>query len=76
MSKQMDQISLQLLSLPAQVRAELASRLIASLDDDAEENVEALWVAESQRRLEDYRADKTQARSLDEVMDSLRSLLK
>ncbi len=39
------------LRLPRTERAELARDLIASLDDPAEQNVEAAWLAEVEKRL-------------------------
>ena len=43
----------QALQLPPEERADVAKLLIASLDDPAEEGVEAAWLAEVERRLQD-----------------------
>lgn len=43
----------QALQLPAEDRADVARRLIASLDDAADTDVEAAWLAEVERRLKD-----------------------
>ena len=43
----------QALQLPREERADVAKLLIASLDDPADEGVEAAWLAEVERRLQD-----------------------
>lgn len=43
----------QALQLPPGERADLAKCLIASLDEPADENVEAAWLAEVEQRLQD-----------------------
>ncbi|WP_129356498.1 addiction module protein [Sorangium cellulosum] len=41
------------LQLPPEARADVAKRLIASLDGPADEDVEAAWLVEVERRLRD-----------------------
>ncbi len=41
------------LQLPPEERADVAKMLIASLDDPEEEGVEAAWLEEVERRLQD-----------------------
>lgn len=48
-----DTILAQALQLPPEERADVAKRLIDSLDDAEEEGVEAAWLAEVERRLQD-----------------------
>jgi len=43
----------QALELPPEERADVAKRLIASLDEPADADVEAVWLAEVERRLQD-----------------------
>jgi putative addiction module component (TIGR02574 family) len=43
----------QALQLPPEERADVAKRLIASLDEPADGDVEAAWLAEVERRLQD-----------------------
>ena len=43
----------QALQLPPEERADVAKRLIASLDEPADEDVEAAWLTEVERRLQD-----------------------
>lgn len=47
-----DAILAQALQLPPEERADVAKRLIDSLDDPEEEGVEAAWLAEVERRLQ------------------------
>ncbi|MDY6837158.1 MAG: addiction module protein [Thermodesulfobacteriota bacterium] len=43
------------LSLPRQERAFLADRLLSSLDEDVLTDVDAAWIAEAERRYEQYK---------------------
>jgi hypothetical protein len=49
------------LSLNLDDRAALAERLLASLDELNEEEVQRLWAEEAQRRLQEYRAGRAGA---------------
>ena len=52
------------LTLGEDDRAALAEQLLASLNEDgsdSEEQIEAMWTAEAQRRLEDHRAGLSEA---------------
>ncbi len=55
------------LSLPEKERAELAGRLLESLDELPETEWEAKWVAESDRRLEEVRAGRMNERPAEDV---------
>ena len=52
MAKTADDLREEVLALPAQERARIASDLLASLDSEAadEEEIDQLWSAETQRR--------------------------
>jgi putative addiction module component (TIGR02574 family) len=52
MSRQGDQILEEVLSLPPTERAELADRLLTSLDSDAQRKIDESWAAEVEERLE------------------------
>lgn len=67
MTSEAQKIEKQAQSLTAKERARLALKLIESLDPDDDEDVEELWLDETERRLADYDAGKTEARSADEV---------
>lgn len=52
-------------------RAELAAALLASLDGEPEEDVEAAWAAEIQRRAEQVRSGHAKGRPWSEVRERL-----
>ena len=62
--------------LPAKDRARLALRLIESLDEGEDEDVEELWLDEAERRLSEYDAGKSQARPADEVFAEIEKKLR
>ena len=49
-------------------KAALVHTLVEELDDVADEDVERLWIAEAERRYEDYRTGKLEAIDGDDVM--------
>lgn len=71
MSKTTDDILNNAMQLSATERAELAAALLASLDGETEDAVEAAWAAEIQRRVERVRSGEAKARSWSEVRDRL-----
>jgi putative addiction module component (TIGR02574 family) len=63
-------------SLPQKERARLALSLIESLDPGLDEDAEALWLEEADKRLKAYDAGETQSRPVDEVIAEIKSGLK
>jgi hypothetical protein len=61
------------LDLPA--RAALTERLLHSLDDLSEDENQALWLAEANRRREELESGKVQALDGEEIMRSLETEL-
>lgn len=59
------------MKLTAHERAELAEDLLSSLDPKEEEEIEALWIKEAERRYEAYKRGEMSARSADEVFRDL-----
>lgn len=55
------------LRLPPRARATIAGNLILSLDRNADNDVEAAWAAEIDRRLDSFETSKREAISWDEV---------
>jgi putative addiction module component (TIGR02574 family) len=55
------------LELPRPERAELAADLLASLDDEPEEDVEAAWAAEIERRVQHARENPQEGVSWETV---------
>ncbi len=47
------------LKLPPEKRARLAERLISSLDETADADADALWIAEAERRLQELESGAT-----------------
>jgi putative addiction module component (TIGR02574 family) len=62
------------LSLPIADRAELAADLLASLDGEADADVEAAWAAEIERRARDARTDPDDDVSWESVRAELHAL--
>ncbi|WP_437305915.1 addiction module protein [Sorangium sp. So ce388] len=59
------------LQLPPEERADVAKRLIASLDGPADEDVEAAWLAEVERRLQDVDLGTAKVEPWDAVRERL-----
>lgn len=59
------------LQLPPEERADVAKRLIASLDGPADEDVEAAWLAEVERRLQDVDRGTAKVETWDAVRERL-----
>jgi putative addiction module component (TIGR02574 family) len=72
MSDALDQITLELLSLPATSRAHIAQKLIESLDEGEDENADALWAEEAERRCKEVDEGKVQMLDWDEVLEEIR----
>jgi len=65
----------QALELKEEERAELASLLIESLDETAEEGVEAAWAVEIERRMADLDSGSAKTLPWDEVREKLHGRL-
>jgi putative addiction module component (TIGR02574 family) len=76
MSTLFDEVQKQAQMLTLQEKASLAHQLIEELDSSSEADVEALWIAESQRRYEGYRRGEIDSVPGDEVMAKVRNRLK
>jgi len=63
-----DEIAADAMKLPLRDRVKLAQRLVSSLDDQAETDVEKLWLAEAERRLEELRSGKTKGIPAEEAI--------
>lgn len=53
MASKIDELEAEALSLPVAERARLVSRLVASLDEQADEDVELAWTEEAERRYQE-----------------------
>jgi putative addiction module component (TIGR02574 family) len=79
MARLLKELEKELMDLPHKDRAELAHRLLVSLDDEEEQlsfaEVEALWIEEIQRREREVESGKAVWLSYDEVMAGLKKKL-
>ncbi|MCU1230358.1 MAG: addiction module component, family [Acidobacteria bacterium] len=73
MSRDPKEIAAEALELPLAARAELASQLLDSLDELTDEENDALWAQEAERRYAEYKAGNIEAVAADEVFSRLRS---
>ena len=65
-----------LIKLPRKSRARLAKRLIESLDEPPDPEIEQLWIEEALRRSAALRAGKRKAIPASQVLGKARSLIK
>jgi len=73
MARDLKHIAAEALELPLTERAELASQLLDSLEDISEEESDALWAEEAERRYAEYEAGRIKAIPAEEVFARLRS---
>jgi len=59
--------------LPQKDRARLALSLIESLDPGTDEDADALWLDEAEKRLKAYDAGETQSRPVNDVIAEIKS---
>lgn len=72
---QLHRLAEELLSLPTAFRAYLADRLVDSIDQYADPEIEAAWRSEVERRLEEYEQGKVEGISSEEVFREARKSL-
>ena len=75
MTQEANELLQKALTLPEQERAELAGRLIASLDDSVDPEVEEAWQQEVVRRLHEVQSGKSKPIPWEEVQQKGRTLL-
>jgi len=69
MSTTTEKVCIEALSLPRQARAEIAHRLLVSLEDeDFSEEVSEAWRAEIERRRQDFREGNAKPVPADEAL--------
>jgi putative addiction module component (TIGR02574 family) len=73
MVKNLSEIESEVRRLPTKDRARLIRRLIATLEDENEGDVEQAWLDEAERRLAAYRRGETSAHPGDEVFEAILS---
>jgi len=60
------------LSLPSEDRAQLAERLVESLENDT---IEKLWMVEAKKRRDEVRSGRVKPISGDEALEQVRKLI-
>ena len=76
MSKSLGDIKKDALALPLRERALLVERLLATLDQGEEDDVEELWIEEAERRYQEYRAGRIGAKPADQVFEQAKNRIK
>jgi len=75
MSTTAQKICIEALSLPRKSRAEIAERILASLEQEADTKAEKAWKAVIRRRRTEIRSGRAKVRPAEEVMrDALRAI--
>lgn len=64
---QLEQLSKEVMNLSLEERAELAQRLLVSLDEAPTSEIERLWMQEAERRLKEFREGKVQGIPAEDV---------
>lgn len=67
MTRAVEELYEQASHLPAEDRAELAGKLLESIEDPPDEGVEEAWAAEIERRMAEYRAGRVKTIPWSEV---------
>ncbi len=76
MSTTVEKIALELLGLPTGSRALLAEKLIESLDEKQDKDIEALWIKEAKRRSREIKSGKVKCKPAKDVLREARLRLK
>ena len=67
MAKKLDEVTAVAMELSLEERAQLAGKLLLSLDEPSASEVERLWLEEAERRLEEFREGEIQGIPADDV---------
>ena len=67
MPKQIEKVIAETMQLDLECRAQLAGKLLLSLDEPTESEVERLWLDEAARRLAEFRRGKVKGVPTDDV---------
>lgn len=76
MSDLVEELSQRARALSPDDRARLAEKLLESLHDDTDRDIEAAWDAEIQRRVAEVESGAVKLVAAEEVFDEIRDLLK
>jgi putative addiction module component (TIGR02574 family) len=67
MSKKLEEAMAMLSELSLDERGQLAAKILLSLEEPSEEEIEKLWIAEAERRLQQYREGTVRGVPAEEV---------
>jgi putative addiction module component (TIGR02574 family) len=67
MSKKLEEAMAILSELSLDERGQLAAKILLSLEESSEEEIEKLWIAEAECRLQEYREGKVRGIPAEEV---------
>jgi len=76
MSIPVEQLTEEMLALPAEARALLADRLVESLDPLTDDEIRASWAAEAIRRRDEVRSGKVEAIPGEVAATQVRALIR
>ena len=74
-SKNTDSLEQQARKLDPEDRADLALKLIESLDPGKDEDADEIWLDEAEKRLAEYNAGKTEAIPVEEALEEIKKQL-
>lgn len=73
MSLMLQEVTNKALDLPPEERAELAHELIVSLDDVIDNQAEAAWDAEIERRVQEIKTGRAKGRPAEDILAEIRA---
>ena len=76
MARPLDEVERDALVLPLRERATLVEPLLATLDEGEDVDAEKEWLAEAERRYQEYQAGRMKAIPADEVFAEARARLR
>lgn len=75
MARRLDEIEREAMALRPKERAALVEHLLATLDDGEDVDAEEAWLAEAERRYQEYRAGRMKAIPADQALAEARRRL-
>jgi len=73
--RSIEQLTEEILSLPSELRALLADKLVESLEFDADPAIQAIWVTEAKRRRDEVRDGSVQPIPGEDALAQVRQLI-
>ena len=73
MSILLEEIARKVLNLPPEERAELAHKLIVSIDDAIDKEAEAAWDVEIEKRANEIKSGKAKGRAAEDILAEIRT---